>query len=383
MNEKIQIEDKGMRAALSYDKADCHPGLTIGEDGLVSRDSLARLGSLAWCPEMEEDDPDFDEKFIEIEDLSVLRFCPNLSYLVLNHNNIACLEPLRAIGEKMRYVHFHCNLIESLNGLENMPVLDSLELDYCSQLRNIRAIEGLPALRTVNLNFTQVEDFSPLLTLPSLKIVALGGLKFEESHIHKEVFTELVARGVRFIGQYEVQDWVQRWAQESSMTSMGDEEDAIASLLKGLGLVELERIWKKDGVRALSSQKRTILMELAYIFGPSRNDQESFEKIRIKLVRLLVKAGADINDDYNGTALTTVLEKREPDLALAEEFLYLGPNPKLPKRKPAVATALGFWYKNHPEEALAFVERLIEFGADLENEAVKRIVETKGIFLRS
>ncbi len=376
MNDRILVSDKGMRAALSYDLGE-NPGLKFDENGYISKDKLARVSSLAWCPEMEEDDEDFDDVFVEIDDIDVLRHCPNLKCLVLNGNCIFSLEPLKEVGKKVKYAEFSSNPIKSLNGIQGMENLENLQVDYCRQLEDISALAALPKLASVDLSYTKLADFSPLLEVTSLDYVNLGGLSYDESRCHKDVFTELVARGVRIIGQHEINDWVRKWAQAAG--TVAPKEDTVASILNELGLVELERIWAKDGVKATSSVGRTILMELAYIFGPSREDKEEFEQKRLELVRLLVKAGADLDADNSGTALTHTLAKREPDIALADLLLELGASPNVPKRKPALATVLGFWHKNHPEEALAYAKKLINKGANLNNEAVRKVIGKKDL----
>ena len=87
----------------------------------------------------------------EIEDLTGLEYCRNLSGLNLEGNRIS-----------------------RLYGLEELPWLTVLYLGR-NRIEDIASLSALKGLKTLDISFNDVEDISPLLNLPELEYVNLLG----------------------------------------------------------------------------------------------------------------------------------------------------------------------------------------------------------------
>lgn len=93
----------------------------------------------------------------DIEDLTGLEYCRNLTGLNLEGNRI-----------------------DKLDRLENLPYLTTLYLAG-NRIDEISSLGRLTGLKTVDLAFNEVEDIAPLLNLPDLEYVNLMGNPLKDS----------------------------------------------------------------------------------------------------------------------------------------------------------------------------------------------------------
>ena len=101
-----------------------------------------------------------------IQDLSGLEYCSNLTQLSLYDNQISDLSPLSGLTS-LTHLLLHDNQISDLSPLENLTSLKALELGG-NQISDISPLSGLTNLSQLQLAYNQISDISPLVGLTNL-----------------------------------------------------------------------------------------------------------------------------------------------------------------------------------------------------------------------
>jgi Leucine-rich repeat (LRR) protein len=131
-----------------------------------------------------------------IRDISVLRYCTNLTYLYLSYNLISDIAPLANLTN-LTYLYLYDNQISDISCLEGLTELSRLML-YGNQISDISYLDDLINLTFLGLSTNQISDISPLvdnLGLGDGDEVDLESNRLSDDSINIYI-PELEARGV-------------------------------------------------------------------------------------------------------------------------------------------------------------------------------------------
>ena len=118
---------------------------------------------------------------------------------------------LDCVGAGVRALAFEACRVLDLSWLGRFPALDDLEVWY-SPLRDISHIAGHLSIERADFRGCLIQDASPLLDVPELYNVQLGGNPLDE-HSYREVLPRLLERlgkteMVGDAGPYPEQEWL-------------------------------------------------------------------------------------------------------------------------------------------------------------------------------
>ena len=102
----------------------------------------------------------------EIQDLSGLQYCTNLTDLDLWHNQVSDISPLGNLTSLTR-LDLGDNEISDISPVGNLTDLEYLFL-YSNQIGDITSVANLTNLTSLSLQHNQVNDISPLAKLTNL-----------------------------------------------------------------------------------------------------------------------------------------------------------------------------------------------------------------------
>ena len=95
--------------------------------------------------------------------------CPSLIQLTLNENEISECD-LRG-HETLKQLSLVQNKLKSLDGLENLPSLEILTIEFNPKLTSISGLKNMPCLKTLNLKANKIELQSAFPILPVLEVL--------------------------------------------------------------------------------------------------------------------------------------------------------------------------------------------------------------------
>ena len=103
------------------------------------------------------------------EDFSVLRYCRNLEALDIGHNKVSDLSFLYDLPElKVLIVAINNDYLQDITPIGSLKNLEYLEL-FHDDVRDISCLAGLDHLLDLNISFSRITDFTPLLGLKNLR----------------------------------------------------------------------------------------------------------------------------------------------------------------------------------------------------------------------
>lgn len=108
----------------------------------------------------------------QINDLSPLSGLSSLETLILCHNTVYDASPVGSITN-LRQLDLSSNYITDLSSFFRLNRLESLDLSANSRLDDISALVTLPNLQTLGLAYLEDCDYSPILSMPSLRSVTV------------------------------------------------------------------------------------------------------------------------------------------------------------------------------------------------------------------
>ena len=109
----------------------------------------------------------------EIEDMSVLRYCTNLTVLSLYSNRISDISSLEGLTSLTR-LYLGDNQVGNISALESLTNLTELRL-WSNQISSISSLKGLTGLTKLYLVDNQISNISSLEGLTSLTRLYLTG----------------------------------------------------------------------------------------------------------------------------------------------------------------------------------------------------------------
>ena len=108
-----------------------------------------------------------------IESVQGLQNLPALQTLELSDNQIQSVQALQNLPA-LQTLKLSDNQIQSVQGLQNLPALQTLNLSG-NQIQSVQALQNLPALQTLNLSGNQIQSVQALQNLPALQDLYLSG----------------------------------------------------------------------------------------------------------------------------------------------------------------------------------------------------------------
>ena len=137
-------------------------------DDLRNND-LAKLDSLKYCPTPEK-----------IFSLAGIELCTNIQYLLIGHQRISNIEPLRNMI-KMRDLDLNQNrLIKDISPLENMVSLEELVL-FGNQISDLSPLKNLRKIKYLNLRVNaKIDNIEPLKDMFELKELRMSDAELSD-----------------------------------------------------------------------------------------------------------------------------------------------------------------------------------------------------------
>lgn len=123
---------------------------------------------------------------------------PNLEVLNLKMNKIKSLSGIQSCSNIHELVLWGCTALDHMDELVNFTELRSLDLDSCNALRNINPVVNMKKLVYLNLNFTRIEDLTPIKNLTNLEIFTMDFCPLALSEQNLACFDNLVK--MKFLG---------------------------------------------------------------------------------------------------------------------------------------------------------------------------------------
>lgn len=123
----IRIHDDTLREELLEEHSwKAEDGQMFGNDGYISKDEMESLISFIAS---------------DVQNLDGLEYATNLKYLTVS-GTVTNLESLGKL-KKLKELDIHCEKLTDLSVLNDLPELTVLELDYCSELKDITNVYNL------------------------------------------------------------------------------------------------------------------------------------------------------------------------------------------------------------------------------------------------
>ncbi len=133
-----------------------------------------------------------------IESLEGFPTLPNLEVLNLKMNRIKNLSGIESCPNVHELVLWGCTSLDHIDELADFTELRALDLDSCNALRNINSVVNMKKLSYLNLNFTRIEDLSPIRNLTNLEIFTMDFCPLALSEQNLACFDNLVK--MKFLG---------------------------------------------------------------------------------------------------------------------------------------------------------------------------------------
>ena len=135
----------------------------------LNNNHLAKLDSLKYYPTPEK-----------ISSLSGIELCTNIQYLLIGHQRISNIEPLRKMV-KMRDLDLNQNrLIKDISPLENMVNLESLVL-FGNQISDLSSLKNMKEIRYLNLrNNGEIKNIESLSNMYELKELRMSDAELSD-----------------------------------------------------------------------------------------------------------------------------------------------------------------------------------------------------------
>ncbi len=130
-------------------------GLTKLVELDLSFNKLTDVSALAACTELVE----LDLSNNTIEDITALDTMEDIEVFNIAHNQITQL-PYFPYGCSLVTLDASYNLLETIDQLKNLPMLNSVNVDYNEALESLEPLDSCPLLITVNAFGTKVSDVS-------------------------------------------------------------------------------------------------------------------------------------------------------------------------------------------------------------------------------
>lgn len=133
-----------------------------------------------------------------IETLENFPVLPNLEVLALKMDRFRTLNGLEGCTKLHDLVLWGCTNLDNISVVKNFKELRCLDLDSCNLLRDISPILNLDKLVYLNLNFTRIEDLSPIKDLINLEIFTMDFCPLALSDQNMTYFKNLTK--MKFLG---------------------------------------------------------------------------------------------------------------------------------------------------------------------------------------
>ena len=133
-----------------------------------------------------------------IESLENFPVLPNLEVLNLKMNKIKNLNGIESCKNIHELVLWGCTSLDNIDTLKDFAELRALDLDSCNTLRNINPIVNMDKLVYLNLNFTRIEDLSPIKNLTNLEVFTMDLCPLALTEQNLACFDNLVK--MKFLG---------------------------------------------------------------------------------------------------------------------------------------------------------------------------------------
>ena len=108
-----------------------------------------------------------------LRDIWTLGDCHQLKYLTIAGDKLPSIRPLAGSADLRTLRLFVCSNLESLEGVETLQKLSHLEIDYCTNIRNLTPLNDLKSLRKLRIRGSDIQDLTPLAGLDQLESLAL------------------------------------------------------------------------------------------------------------------------------------------------------------------------------------------------------------------